>query len=136
MSQWNSELYLKFKNQRTQPAIDLIKRISVEQPTSILDIGCGPGNSTSALQKFFPQAYILGVDNSENMIKKAKESYSDLNFQVCDVITDLDKLGKYDIVFSNACLQWIPNHKEFMDLLCEMQSDVAFYLFRTCYNRI
>lgn len=117
MSQWNSELYLKFKNQRTQPAIDLIKRISVEQPTNILDVGCGPGNSTSVLQKCFPQAYILGVDNSENMIKKASESYSDLNFQLCDVTNELDKLGKYDIIFSNACLQWIPEHKKFIPLL-------------------
>lgn len=117
MSQWNPEQYLRFKKQRTQPAIDLIKRISIEQPRNILDIGCGPGNSTSVLQNFFPQAYILGVDNSEKMIKKAKESYSDLNFQICDVITELDKLANYDIIFSNACLQWIPNHKEFIPLL-------------------
>ena len=50
MSQWNSEQYLKFENQRTQPAIDLAKRITIEQPNNILDIGCGPGNSTAVLK--------------------------------------------------------------------------------------
>lgn len=110
MSQWNSEQYLKFENQRTQPAIDLAKRITIEQPNNILDIGCGPGNSTAVLKTVFPQADILGVDNSENMIKKAKEAYSNINFQICDITTESDKLDSYDIIFSNACLQWVPNH--------------------------
>jgi len=117
VSEWNSEQYLKFKKQRTQPAIDLAKKISIEHPNNILDIGCGPGNSTSVLKKIFPQASILGVDSSEDMIKKAKESYTDINFKLCDVTTDLDKLDKYDIIFSNACLQWIPNHREFIPML-------------------
>ena len=117
MSQWNSEQYLKFKKQRTQPAIDLVKRITIEQPKNILDIGCGPGNSTSVLKKNFPQAHILGVDNSQDMIKQAKETYPNINFQFCDVTTEIDKLDKYDIIFSNACLQWIPNHKEFIPIL-------------------
>lgn len=116
-SQWDSEQYLKFKKQRTQPAIDLAKRISVERPKNILDIGCGPGNSTSVLRKRFPQACILGVDSSEDMIKKAKESYPDMNFALCDVTTGLDKLGTYDVIFSNACLQWIPNHRAFIPML-------------------
>lgn len=122
MSQWNSEQYLKFKRQRTQPAIDLVKRISVAHPNNILDIGCGPGNSTSVLRKTFPQAYILGVDSSEDMIKKAKESYQNINFKLCDVTTELNKLDKYDIIFSNACLQWIPNHKDFIPMLFDRLS--------------
>jgi len=117
MAKWNSEQYLKFKHQRTQPAIDLAKRIPVEHPNHILDIGCGPGNSTSVLKEIFPQAHILGVDSSEDMIRKAKESYPDINFKLCDVTTETDNLEKYDIIFSNACLQWIPNHKEFIPIL-------------------
>lgn len=117
MSEWNSEQYLKFKEQRTQPAIDLAKRIPFEHPNNILDIGCGPGNSTAVLKKMFPQAAVLGVDSSEDMIKKAKETYSDINFKLCDVTNELDKLDKYDIIFSNACLQWIPDHKKFIPML-------------------
>lgn len=117
MSQWDSNQYLKFKSERTQPAIDLAKRIDVGEPENILDIGCGPGNSTSVLKKIFPNAHILGVDNSENMIKKARESYPDLDFRICDVTAEADKLGGYDVIFSNACLQWIPNHKEFIPMI-------------------
>lgn len=117
MSQWNSEQYLKFKKQRTQPAIDLAKRIPIDHPKNVLDVGCGPGNSTSVLKKLFPDSYILGIDNSENMIKRAKESYADLSFRLCDVTTGLDTLDSYDLIFSNACFQWIPNHKEFIPSL-------------------
>lgn len=49
MSDWNSELYLKFKAERTQPAIDLARRMELEKPEKIADIGCGPGNSTAVL---------------------------------------------------------------------------------------
>ena len=123
MSEWNSEQYLKFKNQRTQPAIDLAKRIMEYQPKNVLDVGCGPGNSTAVLKKVFPKAQILGIDNSENMIKKAEQTYSDMNFQLCDVNSELDKLGNYDIIFSNACLQWIPNHKKFIPNLIDKLND-------------
>lgn len=64
MFEWNSDQYLKFKAQRTQPAIDLAKRVSDKKPQSILDIGCGPGNSTAVLTNLFPNAHILGIDTS------------------------------------------------------------------------
>ena len=112
---WNSEQYLKFKNERTQPAIDLANRISVQNPKKILDIGCGPGNSTEVLRRKYPDAYILGVDKSEEMIKTAKEKYPNLDFQICDAGAELSKLDHdFDIVFSNACIQWVPNHPQLL----------------------
>ncbi|MBP3919900.1 MAG: methyltransferase domain-containing protein [Clostridia bacterium] len=119
MAEWNSELYLKFKNQRTQPSIDLVKRICIQHPHSILDIGCGPGNSTKVLKDFFPDAEVLGIDNSENMIAKAKETYPDITFQISDITDHSQNLGKFDIIFSNACLQWVPDHKTLLPALFE-----------------
>jgi len=111
MEDWNAKQYLMFSNERTQPAIDLANRINMENPRKIIDIGCGPGNSTFILKQKFPNAYILGVDNSTNMIATAKMDYTDLDFLVCDANTELSKLDNdYDIVFSNACIQWLPNH--------------------------
>ncbi len=107
MSDWNSTQYLKFKNERTQPAVDLAMRIK-NNPKTIVDIGCGPGNSTSVLRDIFPYADILGIDNSPNMIEKAKAEHPDISFRLCDALS-LD--GKYDLLFSNACLQWIPDHE-------------------------
>jgi trans-aconitate 2-methyltransferase len=111
MADWNSNLYLKFKNERTQPAIDLVNRIQHENPRIIIDIGCGPGNSTIVLKQRFPQATILGVDNSPNMIDTARKDFPEMDFQLCDAGRDLDRLDQdFDIVFSNACIQWIPDH--------------------------
>lgn len=115
MADWDSALYLNFKNERTQPAIDLAMRIG-NAPKTIVDIGCGPGNSTKVLQEMFLHADILGIDNSPNMIEKAKAEYPDINFRLCDA---LSLEGKYDLLFSNACLQWIPNHGVLIPLLME-----------------
>ncbi|MBQ8954448.1 MAG: methyltransferase domain-containing protein [Clostridia bacterium] len=110
MAKWDSELYLKFKSQRTQPAIDLAKRIAANDPQNILDIGCGPGNSTIVLKGAFPKARVLGIDNSEQMVNKAKEAYPDIDFALMDIARDDLPPEQYDVIFSNACLQWVPDH--------------------------
>ena len=116
MSDWNSDLYLKFEKQRTQPALDLAKRIEQYNPFEIADLGCGPGNSTAVLKTVFPNAKLTGIDNSANMIDKAKKTYPDIEFKLGD-IQNLNE--KYDLIFSNACLQWIPNHKSLLPYLME-----------------
>lgn len=122
MNDWNSKQYLMFKNERTQPAIDLANRITVNNPENIVDIGCGPGNSTQVIAKRYPDAYVLGCDNSPGMLETAGLDYPDFDFKICDASRDLDILGgDFDIVFSNACIQWIPDHprllKNMMGLL-------------------
>ncbi len=122
MSDWNSRQYLKFEKERTQPAKDLINRIEIENPNKILDIGCGPGNSTYELKKRWPDAQICGIDNSEDMINTAKSTYKDIDFAIVNASNQLHTINEqYDIVFSNACIQWLPDHHkllgEMMDLL-------------------
>lgn len=112
MSDWNSELYLKFKAERTQPAIDLARRMEMEKPEKIADIGCGPGNSTSVLRAMFPEAEITGYDSSKDMLRAARENCPGAHFEFCDVSSGLPALSSdFDAVFSNACLQWVPEHK-------------------------
>jgi trans-aconitate 2-methyltransferase len=122
LADWNSDLYLKFGKERTQPAIDLVNRINVAAPQRIVDIGCGPGNSTRVLAERFKGARVLGIDSSPNMIEAAKNLNPGLEFSLCDAGRDLKSLGSgFDIVFSNACIQWIPDHpkllKDMMELL-------------------
>ena len=96
---------------RAQPAIDLVNRIGLSRPEKILDVGCGPGNSSRVLKNRYRQARVTGIDNSENMLEKARADHPDIEFMLCDVSGDLRELdGGYDIVFSNACLQWVPDH--------------------------
>jgi len=117
MADWNSEQYLKFKAQRTQPAIDLAARLDGD-PLEIIDLGCGPGNSTRVLKNRFPDAFVIGADNSMNMVKKAREENPDLEFISLDISGDLSEIhGKFDVVFSNACLQWVPDHAELLPRL-------------------
>lgn len=117
MSDWKPELYLKFKKQRTQPAIDLVSRIDLTAPKRIIDIGCGPGNSTLTLKNRWPNAEITGIDNSPSMIEQAKKTDGDINWICADASDDLDGLGKFDIVFSNAAIQWMPRHEELLPRL-------------------
>lgn len=114
MSKWDPERYLQFKNQRTQPAVDLAMRVKKYNPKSIVDLGCGPGNSTDVLHKCFKESKIIGIDNSKEMIDKAKSNYPDLKFEVCSA-TDIT--DKYDMIFSNACIQWIPEHHRLLPKL-------------------
>lgn len=107
MSDWNAELYLRFKQQRTQPAKDLASRLRGRQAARAVDLGCGPGNSTAVLHAAFPQTEILGIDNSPDMIAKARAAQPELAFELRDVHA-LE--GGWDIIFSNACLQWLPDH--------------------------
>ena len=116
MSDWNPKKYLLFKKQRTQPAIDLANRVRDCGAETAADIGCGPGNSTAVLRDVFPHAKILGIDSSANMIRKAKETHSGLDFAVCSAE---DLTGSYDLLFSNACLQWIPHHETLIPQLME-----------------
>jgi trans-aconitate 2-methyltransferase len=118
VADWNPAQYLKFEKERTQPAIDLVNRINADNPVKIMDVGCGPGNSTAVLAGRFPGSYILGIDSSEDMIDAAGKNHPDLDFKLCDIGYDLSQLDcDFDIVFSNACIQWVPNHNELLKKL-------------------
>ncbi len=119
---WNPDLYLRFEKERTQPSIDLISRIDLDRPQKIIDIGCGPGNSTQILVQRWPEAAVTGVDNSPAMIEKAARDYPRQKWQLLDAGRDAID-GSFDLVFSNATIQWIPDHaalfRRFFDMLHE-----------------
>jgi trans-aconitate 2-methyltransferase len=108
---WNPELYLKYGNERTQPSIDLVSKIKIDfTPESILDIGCGPGNSSQVLLQRWTDAKLTGIDSSLNMIEKAKASFPKNTWLVADA-AEYTPNRKYNIVFSNATIQWILDHE-------------------------
>jgi trans-aconitate 2-methyltransferase len=103
---WSASQYLKFENERTQPARDLLARIPLKSPTRVVDLGCGPGNSTQVLNTAYPNAHLTGLDSSPDMIKKAQTVLPSHSFQVADLNTwTTDE--KVDIFFSNAVFQWL-----------------------------
>jgi trans-aconitate 2-methyltransferase len=116
MSGWNPGLYLQFGDERTQPACDLAARIELERPDRIIDLGCGPGNSTRILRERWPGAQIAGLDSSPEMIQTAREAYPQETWIRAD-IADWRPEGKFDVLFSSATLQWLPGHEELIPKL-------------------
>ena len=109
MEVWDPHQYLRFADERTRPAVDLVSRIAVESPSTVVDLGCGPGNSTRVLRSRWPQAHVIGVDNSVEMIDTARAEEPDALWVVSG-IEDWSPDSAYDVVFSNATLQWLPDH--------------------------
>ncbi len=115
--EWDPKSYLRFEGYRSRPATELVERIKLDAPSQIYDLGCGPGNSTSLLKRRWPDAQITGVDNSADMMAKAKELKIGAQWQLTD-ISDWSPKTRPDIIFSNATLQWLGNHDDlFLRLL-------------------
>lgn len=83
---WNPHQYNKYADERGRPFEDLVGRVQAEEPTSIVDLGCGPGNLTATLVERWPTAVVRGVDSSVEMIEAAKPlSRERLSFEVGDL---------------------------------------------------
>ena len=110
MPSWKADQYLQFAVQRTQPARDLAARIDLAEPREVIDLGCGPGNSTEVLAARWPGAAITGLDNSAEMIGRARHAHPEWRW-VAEPIENWAAGGQqFDVVFSNAALQWVPDH--------------------------
>ncbi len=109
MPTWNSEQYLRFAEERTQPARDLAARIATASPQRVLDLGCGPGNSTEVVARRWPSAQLEGLDSSPDMIAAARKAHPEWSWQQGDIATWVTS-QTYDVIFSNAALQWVPDH--------------------------
>ena len=111
MPTWNADQYLKFANERTQPSRDLVARIALDAPRAIVDLGCGPGNSTQVLVQRWPNAAVSGLDSSSAMIEAARRDYPNQDWSVGDISAWTAAPGAtFDLVFANAALQWVPHH--------------------------
>src|SRR4051812_18768928 len=110
MPTWDANLYLRFADERTQPAVDLAARIRLAHPARIIDLGCGPGNSTGVLRQRWPAAEIIGLDNSPEMIAAASKSDPAGQWLVQDIAA-WNGAETFDVVFSNAVLHWLAEHQ-------------------------
>jgi len=113
---WSAAQYVKFEEERTRPVRDLVTRIPLGRVSSAADIGCGPGNSTEVLRERFPDARIVGVDSSADMIEAARKRMPDVDFKIAD-LRDWRADGPLDIILANAVLQWLPDHEALLPAL-------------------
>jgi trans-aconitate 2-methyltransferase len=109
MSDWSASQYLKFEDQRTRPARDLAAQIPLEAPRKVYDLGCGPGNSTEVLMQRFPEAEVVGVDSSPDMLGQARKRLPQAAFVEADLRSWTPPTDA-DVFYSNATFQWVKNH--------------------------
>jgi len=108
---WNADQYLRFGDERTQPCRDLVARIALASPRRIIDLGCGPGNSTEVLAKQWPDAQLTGLDSSPDMIDAARRTYPNRTWIVGEIAAWAAAGDEaFDIVFSNAAMHWVNDH--------------------------
>lgn len=120
MPTWNPDQYLKFAEQRTQPCRDLAARIDVWRPLRIVDLGCGPGNSAEVIAQRWPDAAITGVDSSPVMIENARAMRPEGDWRLGEIAEWAAASNeRFDIVFSNAALQWLGDHASLFPRLFE-----------------
>lgn len=119
---WNSALYMRFENERTRAARDLLAQIPNFEPRSIFDLGCGPGNATELLSAAFPHAAIVGLDSSDNMLAVARARVINAQFIKQDIESWRPE-EKVDLIFANASLHFLPNHHELMARLVSFLHD-------------
>jgi trans-aconitate 2-methyltransferase len=115
---WSSQQYLKFEDERTRPARDLLHAAPTVTVTSAADLGCGPGNSTALLVEHHPGARIVGVDNSPEMIEAAQKRLPFVKFWLAS-IEEWNEPGPWDLLFTNAALQWVGDHERLLGRLIE-----------------
>lgn len=118
---WSSEQYLKFEDERTRPARDLLQAVPAMHAANAADLGCGPGNSTELIAARFPDAAIVGVDNSAEMIAAARERLPKARFELC-AIEDWHAPGPWDLLYANAALQWVGDHERLLPRLAALLS--------------
>jgi len=112
MPTWNADLYLKFAAERTQPALDLAARVALAAPRQVIDLGCGPGNSTTVVANRWPVAQLTGLDNSAAMLVTARQNLPAAQWIENDIASWAAGVtpASYDVIFANASLQWVPDH--------------------------
>jgi len=109
MADWSAEQYLKFEDERTRPPRDLLAQVPLTEARKIVDIGCGPGNSTELLVKRWPNATVIGIDTSTAMLRQARERLPNQTFIEANVAHWVPPDGT-DLLFANAIFQWVPGH--------------------------
>jgi trans-aconitate 2-methyltransferase len=107
---WDPAHYLRFDSERLRPALDLLARIPLEAPESVVDLGCGPGHVTRILKDRWPSARVTGVDRSPEMLERAAEGASELAWRLEDLAAWRPE-HPVDLIYANASLHWLDNHE-------------------------
>ena len=108
---WDPVRYLRFAGERARPFAELVARVGAEEPSTVVDLGCGEGSLTASLARRWPGARVTGVDSSPEMLAAAATEArpGQVEFTLGDV-REWSPQGPMDVLVSNAVLHWVPDH--------------------------
>lgn len=116
---WDPSRYGQFSSERARPFADLMSRVDTDAPRLVVDLGCGHGPLTLSLAERWPDARVVGVDSSAEMLADARSRDSDgrVEWIEADLADwDISGLGAApDVILTNAALQWVPRHLSLME---------------------
>ncbi|MFT3680182.1 MAG: methyltransferase domain-containing protein [Ferruginibacter sp.] len=108
---WDPGVYNQFKAIRYKPFFDLVDLITAKDMKSCVDIGCGTGEQTAILAERFKPANFTGFDASKEMLAESKKmEHENLHFELSTIEDFSNSVSNWDLVFSNAALQWSDDH--------------------------
>lgn len=106
---WDPTQYRRFEEERNRPVEDLIHALRPLRPRSLVDAGCGPGNSTEILARHFPEAVITAFDSDPSMVEAARKRLPGVEIAQATV-ENFQTDRAVDLIFSNAVFHWVPDH--------------------------
>ncbi|WP_326759710.1 trans-aconitate 2-methyltransferase [Streptomyces phaeochromogenes] len=138
---WDPGQYLRHAEHRARPFAELLARVPAlpGEPARVADLGCGPGNVTVQLAERWPGAYITGYDNSAEMLARTAEHAGPtagggrLDFAHAD-LTDWAPTEAYDLIVSNAALQWVPGHLDALPVWLDVVAPGGTFAFQVPNN--
>jgi len=140
---WDPDRYLAYADERGRPFVDLLARVDASSPGTVVDLGCGPGNLTSLLADRWPDADVVGLDSSPEMIAKADAADPRIAFEAAD-LRDWVSTGStgsagstaagVDVLVSNATLQWVPRHLDLLPALVARVAPGGWFAFQVPGN--
>ena len=127
---WSATQYVAFEDERTRPVRDLLAAVPAIAARSVIDLGCGPGNSTALLKQRFPEAVVSGLDSSPEMLEAARTRLPGVTFELGDISEFAEREApspgeKFDVILANAVLQWVPDHARLIPALMAMGGVLA-----------
>jgi len=121
---WNPEQYGRFRDERSRPFFDLLGLVQPRAGMRVADLGCGPGELTRDLHQNLQATRTVGVDNSEQMLAKSHAYSGDgVSFELADIREYAERPANkeaFDLVLSNAALQWVPDQPGVIAQLARM----------------
>ena len=129
--EFDGEKYREASSQQKAWGERLIAELELKGGEKVLDFGCGDGRLTAELAECVPDGFVLGIDGSEGMIETARKDHAagNLQFELKD-INDIDFESEFNVVFSNATLHWVKDHRRVLGSVCRSMKNGGVLRFQ------